>query len=164
MFKGSFVALVTPMHRDGSIDWKSLHDLVEWHIASGTDGIVVAGTTGEAPTLLRDEQYDMIESIVKQVAKRILVIAGTGTNCTHHTLELSLDAKKAGADACLIVTPYYNRPTQQGLFEHYKFIAEKVSLPIIMYNVPFRTGCDMLPETVEKLAKISNIVGIKEAT
>jgi 4-hydroxy-tetrahydrodipicolinate synthase len=164
MFQGSMVALVTPMHPDGRIDKKSLHDLIEWHITSQTDALVVTGTTGEAATLTDEEQFDLITSIVKQVAKRIPVIAGTGTNSTQHTLERTLSAEKAGADAALIVTPYYNKPTQQGLFEHYKTIAEHVSLPIILYNVPGRTACDLLPETVEKLAKLPNIIGIKEAT
>jgi 4-hydroxy-tetrahydrodipicolinate synthase len=164
MFQGSMVALVTPMQADGSVDKKSLHDLVEWHIASKTDGLVVVGTTGEASTLSTEEQFEIIASVVKQVAKRIPVIAGTGTNSTLHTIELTQNAKKAGADAVLIVTPYYNKPSQQGLYEHYKYIAEKVSIPIILYNVPSRTACDMLPETIERLAKISTIIGIKEAT
>lgn len=164
MFQGSMVALVTPMQADGTVDKKSLHDLVEWHIASKTQAIVVVGTTGEASTLTTAEQFDIISSVVKQVAKRIPIIAGTGSNSTQHTIELTENAKKAGADAVLIVTPYYNKPTQQGLFEHYKKIAESVSIPIILYNVPGRTMCDMLPETVARLATISNIIGIKEAT
>lgn len=164
MIKGSLVALVTPMHADGSIDKKSLHELVEWHIDAKTQGFIVAGTTGEASTLTEDEQYTLISAVVTQVAGRVPVIAGTGTNSTEHTIHLTRNAKKAGADAALIVTPYYNKPTQHGLVEHFKTIAEKISLPIILYNVPTRTACDMLPETVEKLAKISNIIGIKEAT
>ncbi|RDI44812.1 4-hydroxy-tetrahydrodipicolinate synthase [Aquicella lusitana] len=164
MFKGSMVALVTPMHDDGSIDKKALEDLVEWHIESKTDAIIVAGTTGESATLNHDEQSDLIARVVKQVAKRIPVIAGTGTNATQTTLTLSENAKRAGADACLIVTPYYNKPTQNGLYQHYKTIAEKIALPVILYNVPGRTSCDMLPETVERLSKIKNIIGIKEAT
>lgn len=164
MFKGSIVALVTPMHSDGSVDNKSLHDLIEWHIDSQTDAIVVVGTTGEASTLETEEQYDIIARVVKQVAKRVPVIAGTGTNSTRHTWELTHNAKKAGADATLIITPYCNKPSQQGLFEHYQFIAKKVPIPIILYNVPGRTACDLRPETVERLSKISNIVGIKEAT
>jgi 4-hydroxy-tetrahydrodipicolinate synthase len=163
MFQGSMVALVTPMQADGTVDKKSLYDLVEWHIASKTQGLVVVGTTGEASTLTTAEQFDIISSVVKQVAKRIPVIAGTGTNSTQHTIELTENAKKAGADAVLIVTPYYNKPSQNGLFEHYKKIAETVSIPIILYNVPGRTACDMLPETVGRLAKIANIIGIKEA-
>lgn len=164
MFQGSMVALVTPMKNDGSVDKESLHDLVELHVASKTDALVVVGTTGEAATLTSDEQFDIISSVVKQVAKRIPVIAGTGTNSTQHTIELTRYAKKAGADAALIVTPYYNKPTQQGLYEHYKQIAESVSIPIILYNVPGRTACDLLPETVGRLAKLPNIIGIKEAT
>ena len=164
MYKGSLVALVTPMHADGTIDKKSLHALIDWHLEAQTDGIVVTGTTGEAATLTEDEQYDIISMVVAQVKGRVPVIAGTGTHSTHHTIELTRNAKKAGADAALIVTPYYNKPTQQGLFEHYKMIAEKVYLPIILYNVPSRTACDLLPETVERLAKIESIIGIKEAT
>ena len=163
MFKGSIVALVTPMQPDGTVDNPSLHDLVEWHIASQTDALVIAGTTGEAATLEPEEQYDMISRVVKQVAKRVPVIAGTGKNSTRHTLELTQNAKQAGADAVLIITPYCNKPSQQGLFEHYKLIAETVSIPIILYNVPGRTGCDLLPETVERLSKLPNIIGIKEA-
>jgi 4-hydroxy-tetrahydrodipicolinate synthase len=164
MFKGSLVALVTPMKLDGSVDYQALHTLVEWHIDSKTDGLVVVGTTGEAATLTSDEQYKIIHSVVTQVAQRIPVIAGTGTHSTHHTLELTQQAKKAGADAALIVTPYYNKPPQRGLYEHYKYIAQHVDLPIILYNVPGRTACDLLPETVAALAKIKNIIGIKEAT
>jgi 4-hydroxy-tetrahydrodipicolinate synthase len=164
MFQGSMVALVTPMQHDGSIDNKSLHDLVEWHLASQTDGLIIAGTTGEGSTLTTEEQFEIVSAVVKQVAKRIPVIAGTGSNSTQHTIELTLNAKKAGADAALIVTPYYNKPSQKGLYEHYKLVAEKCPLPILLYNVPGRTACDMLPETIEKLARISNIVGIKEAT
>jgi 4-hydroxy-tetrahydrodipicolinate synthase len=164
MFKGSMVALVTPMLKDGTVDKQSLHDLVEWHIASKTDALVVVGTTGEAATLTSDEQFDIISSVVQQANKRIPVIAGTGTNSTQHTVELTMYAKKAGADAALIVTPYYNKPTQQGLYEHYKHVAASVDIPIILYNVPGRTACDLLPETVARLSKISNIIGIKEAT
>lgn len=164
MFKGSMVALVTPMQQDGTVDKKALHDLVEWHISSHTQALIIAGTTGEASTLTTEEQFDIISTVVKQVAKRIPVIAGTGSNSTLHTTELTRNAKKAGADGALIVTPYYNKPTQQGLYEHYKHIAESVAIPIILYNVPGRTACDLLPETVGRLAKIPNIVGIKEAT
>lgn len=164
MFKGSMVALVTPMHEDGSIDKKALHDLVEWHIQAKTAALIIAGTTGESATLDYDEQYELIASVVKQVAGRIPVIAGTGTNSTQTTIKLTESAKRAGADACLIVTPYYNKPTQLGLYEHYKTIAEKTQIPIILYNVPGRTCCDLLPETIERLAKIKHIIGIKEAT
>lgn len=164
MIQGSIVALVTPMQVDGSIDKKSLHALIDWHIAEKTDGIVIAGTTGEGSVLTEDEQFALISEVVEQVAGRIPVIAGTGTLSTHHTIHLTRNAEKAGADAALIVTPYYNKPTQLGLFEHYKKIAENVSLPLILYNVPSRTACDILPETVEQLAALSTIIGIKEAT
>lgn len=164
MFEGSAVALVTPMQSHGAIDKTSVENLVEWHIASKTNAIVVAGTTGESPTLTAKEHFELISQIVKQVNKRVPVIAGSGSNSTEHTIELTLQAKKAGADACLIVTPYYNKPTQNGLYEHYKTVAEKTQVPIILYNVPGRTGCDLLPETVERLDKISQIIGIKEAT
>lgn len=164
MFQGAMVALVTPMHPDGSIDKKSLDDLIEWHIESKTTALIVTGTTGESATLTVEEQQDVLSFTLKQVAKRIPVIAGTGSNATHHALELTKKAKQLGADAALIVTPYYNKPTQEGLFEHYKLIASQVALPIILYNVPGRTACDLLPETVSRLAKIKNIIGIKEAT
>lgn len=164
MFKGSSVAIITPMQDDGKIDKKAMQDLLEWHIESGTQAIIVAGTTGEFATLDFDEHSELLSLVVKQVAKRIPVIAGTGTNSTRTSIKYSESAKRAGADALLIVTPYYNKPTQNGLYEHYKMIAETVDLPIIMYNVPGRTACDMLPETVERLSKIKNIVGIKEAT
>jgi 4-hydroxy-tetrahydrodipicolinate synthase len=164
MIKGSVVALVTPMHEDGSVDQKSLASLIEWHIQSKTDGLVVVGTTGEAATLKEEEQTQIIAATVKLVAGRIPVIAGTGTNSTEHTIALTKNAKAAGADAVLIVTPYYNKPTQHGLYEHYKKIAETVSIPTILYNVPSRTACDLLPDTIEKIAKLPNIIGIKEAT
>ena len=164
MFKGSIVALVTPMNEDGTIDRVALKELIEWHIQSKTDAIVSAGTTGECATLEPDEQFELIRLTVEYVAGRIPVIAGTGTNSTRTTIKHSENAKRAGVDACLIVTPYYNKPTQNGLFQHYKTIAEKIALPIIIYNVPSRTACDILPETIERLAKIPNIIGIKEAT
>lgn len=164
MFGGSMVALVTPMHADGSIDIDSLHNLIEFHIDSGTDAIVAVGTTGESATLTVDEHCAVIEHVVKQVNHRIPVIAGTGANATEEAIILTQHAKRLGVDAALLVTPYYNRPTQQGLYLHYKAIAEAVDLPQILYNVPSRTACDLLPETVAKLADIANIVGIKEAT
>lgn len=164
MIKGSLVALVTPMQADGSIDKKSLHQLVEWHLAEKTDGFIIAGTTGEGSTLSEEEQFDILSQVVKQVAGRVPVIAGTGTLSTHHTIQLTKNAQKAGANAALIVTPYYNKPTQNGLFEHYKKITEHVSLPIVLYNVPSRTACDILPETVERLTVLPTIIGIKEAT
>ena len=158
------VALITPMHDDGSIDKQALHDLVEWHIASKTTALIIAGTTGESATLDTDEQFELLSLVIKQVAGRIPVIAGTGTNSTRTTIKLSENAKRAGANACLIVTPYYNRPPQNGLYQHYKTIAEQVDMPIIIYNVPGRTACDILPETVERLAALKNIIGIKEAS
>lgn len=164
MFKGSMVALVTPMQADGSIDKAALHNLVEWHIESKTDGIIVVGTTGEAPTLSPEEQLEIISLVVEQVNGRIPVIAGTGTNATQTTIKHTLNAQKYGADACLVVTPYYNKPNQNGLYQHFKMLAENTDIPLILYNVPGRTGCDLLPETIEKLAKITNIIGIKEAT
>lgn len=164
MFKGSMVALITPMHDDGSVDKDALHQLVEWHIQAGTDALIIAGTTGESATLEPDEQFDLVSTVVKQVAGRIPVIAGTGTNSTRTTIKLTQLAKQAGAVACLIVTPYYNKPTQEGLYQHYKTVAEQTDIPIILYNVPGRTACDLLPETIERLSKIKNIIGIKEAT
>jgi len=164
MFKGSMVAIITPMHDDGSIDKNALHDLVEWHIESKTDAIIVVGTTGESATLDTDEQFELISSVVKQAAGRLPIIAGTGTNSTRTTIKLTENAKRAGADACLIVTPYYNKPTQNGLYQHFKTVAESIDIPVILYNVPGRTGCDMLPDTVARLSNIKNIIGIKEAT
>jgi 4-hydroxy-tetrahydrodipicolinate synthase len=164
MFYGSLVALVTPMQTDGTIDKEALKELIEWHIRSKTDGLVIAGTTGESATLSYDEQHDLIAFAVKTAAGRIPIIAGTGSNSTEATIKLSLNAEKAGAQACLIVTPYYNKPTQDGLYKHYKAVAERVHIPIILYNVPGRTGCDLLPTTVERLAELPQIMGIKEAT
>lgn len=164
MFKGSMAAIITPMHEDGSIDKEALAELVEWHIQNGTDAIIATGTTGESVTLDADEQFEVNSIVVKQAAGRIPVIAGTGSNSTRTVIKLSEQAKRAGVDALLIVTPYYNKPTQNGLFEHYKKIAEHCDLPIILYNVPSRTACDILPETVERLSKVKNIIGIKEAT
>lgn len=163
MIKGSIVAIVTPMFPDGAVDWDSLSALVEWHITEGTDGIVAVGTTGESATLDVDEHIEVIRRVVKLAKKRVPVIAGTGANSTSEAIELTQAAKEAGADAALLVTPYYNKPPQEGLFRHYKAIAEAVELPIILYNVPGRTGCDMLPATVARLAKIKNIIGLKEA-
>ncbi len=164
MFEGSCVALVTPMKSTGEIDENALNSLVEWHIQEGTDAIVVCGTTGESSTLTPDEHHHVIALVNKAVNKRIPVIAGTGTNATASTIELTARAKETGVDACLIVTPYYNRPTQTGLIAHYQAIAKAVNIPIILYNVPTRTACDMLPATVGELSKIPTIVGIKEAT
>jgi 4-hydroxy-tetrahydrodipicolinate synthase len=164
IIQGSIVAIVTPMFEDGSVDWKSLEKLVEWHIAEGTNSIVAVGTTGEASTLSMAEHTQVIKEIIRVADRRIPVIAGTGANSTHEAIELTREAKELGADAALLVTPYYNKPTQEGLFQHYKAIAEAVDLPIILYNVPGRTGVDMENETVIRLADIANIVGIKDAT
>ena len=164
MIRGSIVALITPMQADGSVDWEVLDALVDWHIENGTHGIVPVGTTGESATLNPEEHCDVIKRVVSRVAGRVPVIAGTGANATAEALHLTTEAKKAGADACLLVTPYYNKPTQEGLYQHYKLIAETVDIPQVLYNVPGRTACDMLPETVARLCKLQNIVGIKEAT
>ncbi len=164
MIQGSIVALVTPMTEDGAVDEVSLKKLIEFHIEQGTDALVAVGTTGESATLDEDEHCRVIKLTVDTVAGRIPVIAGTGANCTREAIQLTQRAKQAGADACLLVTPYYNKPTQEGLYLHYKAIAEAVDIPQILYNVPGRTACDMLPETVGRLAKINNIVGVKEAT
>ena len=165
MIRGSIVALVTPMHSDSlEVDWDALKRLVAWHIEQGTDSIVAVGTTGESATLNVSEHSAVIRFVVEQAAGCIPVIAGTGANSTSEAIELTQGAKQAGADACLLVTPYYNKPTQEGLYQHYKAIAEAVAIDQILYNVPGRTACDMLPETVVRLSAIPNIVGIKEAT
>lgn len=164
MITGSIVALVTPMKDNGEIDWVGLDKVVDLHLDKGTDSIVAVGTTGESATLDCKEHCAVIKRVVERVSGRIPVIAGTGANSTTEAIELTEEAKKAGADACLLVTPYYNKPTQEGLYLHYKAIAEAVDIPQILYNVPGRTACDMLPETALRLADIPNIVGIKEAT
>ncbi|HEX4870440.1 MAG TPA: 4-hydroxy-tetrahydrodipicolinate synthase [Moraxellaceae bacterium] len=164
MISGSIVALVTPMHRDGAVDWEALQRLVEWHVAEGTNAIVAVGTTGESATLDVDEHLAVIRTVVKVAAGRIPVIAGTGANSTREAIELTRAAVDTGADASLLVTPYYNKPTQEGLYQHYKAIAEAVALPQILYNVPGRTGVDMQNATVARLAGLPNIVGIKDAT
>ena len=158
------VALVTPMDAQGQLDWASLAKLVDFHLQEGTNAIVAVGTTGESATLDVTEHVEVIRRVVDQVNGRIPVIAGTGGNSTRESVELTAAAKDVGADACLLVTPYYNKPTQEGLYQHFRHIAESVAIPQILYNVPGRTVCDMLPETVERLAKIGNIIGIKEAT
>jgi 4-hydroxy-tetrahydrodipicolinate synthase len=163
MFTGSIVAIVTPF-RNNAIDEEKLRELVEFQIASGTDGIVPCGTTGEASTLDYAEHDRVIEIVVQQVKGRVPVIAGTGSNSTTEAIEMTAHAKKIGADGALLVTPYYNKPSQEGLYRHYKAIADAVALPQVLYNVPGRTGVNLLPETVARLAEISNIVAIKEAT
>ena len=163
MLKGSIVAIVTPFKK-GRVDEKAYGDLIEWHIAQGTNAIVPCGTTGESSTLDYKEHFRVIDIAVKAVHKRVPVIAGTGANSTDETVEITKYAKKSGADAVLLVTPYYNKPTQEGLYRHYKTVAEKVDIPIVLYNVPGRTAVNMLPATVARLAEIKNIVAIKEAT
>lgn len=163
MFTGSLVALVTPMHGDGSVDYESLRRLVDFHVAEGTDAIISVGTTGESATLDFDEHMEVIGRTLEYAAGRIPIIAGTGANATREAIELTRNAKQVGAQACLLVTPYYNKPTQEGLYRHYRAVAEAVEIPQILYNVPGRTGCDMLPTTVERLAGTPNIVGLKEA-
>jgi 4-hydroxy-tetrahydrodipicolinate synthase len=163
MFSGSIVALVTPMQADGTVDNGALERLVDFHVSNGTNAIVAVGTTGESPTLSVEEHIDVVKCVVARAAKRIPVIAGTGANSTREAIELTQLAKDVGADACLSVTPYYNKPTQEGLYQHFKAIAEAVSVPILLYNVPGRTACDLKPETVERLAQLPNIVGLKEA-
>lgn len=151
------------MAADGRIDFKALDALVDWHVVEGTDAIVAVGTTGESATLDADEHLDVIRRIIGVVHGRVPVIAGTGANSTREAIDLTAEAQHAGADFCLLVTPYYNRPPQEGLYRHFKAVAENVDVPLILYNVPSRTGCDMLPATVARLAHIPNIVGIKEA-
>jgi len=164
MFHGSMVALVTPMDPDGGLDIPALERLVEFHVSEGSDGIVAVGTTGESATVDFEEHCALIRRIVELAAGRLPVIAGTGANSTREAIELTRCAMQAGADACLLVTPYYNKPTQEGLYLHHKAVAEAVAIPQILYNVPGRTACDMQPETAIRLAAISNIIGIKEAT
>lgn len=164
MLKGSLVALVTPMNDDGSIDWDRYRALVDFHVEQGTDGIVVVGTTGESPTVDYNEHCELIRAAVEQARGRIPIIAGTGANSTREAIELTQCAKEQGAQSCLLVSPYYNKPTQEGLYRHYKAIAEAVDIPQILYNVPGRTASDMANDTVLRLAEIPNIVGIKDAT
>ncbi len=165
VFKGAAVAIITPMLEDGRVNYPKLGEIIEYQIANKTDAIVICGTTGEASTLSHEEHLETIDYCVKKVAKRVPVIAGTGSNCTETAIYLSQEAEKSGADALLVVTPYYNKATQKGLIAHYTAVAESVELPIIMYNVPGRTGCNIQPETAAFLAKnVKNIVGIKEAS
>ncbi len=164
MFRGSMVALITPMHQNGDVDEQALERLVGFHLENDTDAIVAMGTTGESATFDYAEHIQVVKQIVNYVGGAIPVIAGTGANSTKEATELTAAAKQVGVDACLLVTPYYNKPTQEGLYQHYKLIAKTVAIPQILYNVPSRTGCDLLPETVARLAPIANIIGLKEAT
>lgn len=164
IFKGSIVALITPFRKNGSIDHGLVRELVEWHIASGTNAIVPCATTGESPTLSHDEHDEVIATVVKAVNKRIPVLAGCGSNCTEESLRLIKHAESVGADGALVITPYYNKPTQEGMLAHYESLSSATKLPIVIYNVPGRTGVNIKPETVAKLSKIENIVGIKEAS
>jgi 4-hydroxy-tetrahydrodipicolinate synthase len=163
MISGSIVAIVTPMHESGAVDVEALRGLVDWHVAEGTDAIVAVGTTGESATLDVDEHVAVIRHVVEFAKGRVPVIAGTGANSTTEAIELTRAGKAAGAQACLMVTPYYNKPPQEGLYRHYRKVAETVDIPIILYNVPGRTGCDMQPATVKRLAEVPNIAGLKEA-
>ena len=164
MLKGSLVALITPMNQDGSINYEQLHDLIDWHIENGTDGIVTVGTTGESATLPVEEHLAVIEATVKHVNKRVPVIAGTGANNTVEAIALSKAAEQAGADYTLSVVPYYNKPSQEGIYQHFKAIAEATSIPMVIYNVPGRTVVSMSNDTILRLAEIPNIVGVKEAS
>jgi len=161
---GSIVALVTPLHEDGSVDYDSLRKLIDWHIAEGTNCIGVVGTTGESPTVSVDEHREIIRVSVEQAAGRVPIMAGAGANSTLEAIELSEYAKKVGADCTLQVVPYYNKPTQEGIYQHFKAIVEAVDIPVVLYNVPGRTVADMLPETALRLAKLPGVIGIKEAT
>ena len=164
MFTGSMVAIATPMQEDGSVDYESLDKLVDFHLENKTDVIIPAGTTGESATLDHEEHCEVIKRVVERVKGRVPVVGGTGANSTWEAISLTRCAAEAGVDACLLVTPYYNKPTQEGLYQHYKKVAEEVDIPQILYNVPGRTACDMMPETVGRLANIENIIGIKEAS
>ncbi|MBT8419439.1 MAG: 4-hydroxy-tetrahydrodipicolinate synthase [Gammaproteobacteria bacterium] len=164
MFQGSMVALVTPMYTNGELDYEGLARLVEFHVGNGTDAIVAVGTTGESATLDEKEHCEVIRQVVAFARGRVPVIAGTGSNSTVEAIIFTRCAKDHGADACLLVTPYYNKPTQEGLYRHYKMVAETVDIPQILYNVPGRTACDLLPDTVKRLSQIDNIIGIKEAS
>ena len=163
MFSGSLVAIVTPF-RNGKVDERALADLIEWQIANGTDGIVPCGTTGESATLTHEEHHRVVRLTVEVVNRRVPVIAGTGSNSTDEAISLTRHAKQAGAEAALLITPYYNKPTQEGLYRHYKAVAEAVDLPLVLYNIPGRTGVNMLPATVARLAVMKNVVGIKEGS
>jgi len=164
MVSGSIVALVTPMNKAGEIDWPVLNNLVDFHLQEGTHGIVAVGTSGESPTLPVNEHLEVVSRIIERVGGKIPVIAGTGANSTSEAIELTDEARKLGADGALLVTPYYNKPTQEGLYRHFMAIADAVEIPQILYNVPGRTCCDLLPDTLDRLASHANIIGIKEAT
>lgn len=165
IFKGAGVAIVTPFHEDGSVNYEKFAELIEFQIQNGTDAIIVCGTTGESSTLTHEEHLNVIKFCAEKVNKRIPVVAGTGSNCTSTAVYLSTEAEKYGVDGLLLVTPYYNKATQNGLFEHFKKVADSVKLPIILYNVPSRTGCNIMPQTAVRLcSEVSNIVGIKEAS
>lgn len=164
MFHGSIVAIVTPMKASGEVDYGSMRDLLDWHINNKTSAVVILGTTGESATVTGQDRIELIKSSIHHISNRIPVIVGTGTNSTESTIELTRQAMDLGADATLLVTPYYNKPTQEGLYQHYKTVAQAVAIPQILYNVPSRTGCDLLPETIKKLADVPNIIGVKEAT
>jgi len=163
MFTGSMVALVTPF-KNGAVDWQSLEALIDFHLQSGTHGIVPCGTTGESATLSHEEHDDVIRAVIKAVNKRIPVIAGTGSNSTDEGVRLTREAEKSGADGALMISPYYNRPTQEGIYQHYKKVAAAVGIPIIVYNIPGRTGSKIEPETLARMSEIKNIAGVKEAT
>jgi 4-hydroxy-tetrahydrodipicolinate synthase len=163
MFAGSMVALVTPF-RDGKVDWQSLEALLDFHITNGTNGIVPCGTTGESATLTPQEHDEVIKAVVKGVNKRVSVIAGTGSNSTDEGIRLTRAAEKSGADGALMISPYYNRPTQEGIYQHYKKVADSVGIPVIVYNIPGRTGSKIEPETLARLSEIKNVAGVKEAT
>jgi 4-hydroxy-tetrahydrodipicolinate synthase len=163
MFAGSMVALVTPF-KDGGVDWQSLEGLVDFHIQNGTNGIVPCGTTGESATLDHGEHHEVIKAVVKAVKKRVPVIAGTGSNSTQEAVDLTIGAERAGADGALMISPYYNRPMQEGIYQHYKQVASSVGIPIIIYNIPARTGSKIEPETLARLSEIKNVAGVKEAT
>ena len=164
MLTGSLVAIVTPLNEDGNVDYEQLKQLIDWHIASGTDGIVVVGTTGESATLSVDEHLTVVETAVKHVKGKIKIIAGAGANNTREAIHLAREAEEAGADMTLSVVPYYNKPNQEGIYQHFRTIAEATKIPMILYNVPGRTVADMLPKTILRLAEIDNIIGVKEAT
>tara|TARA_B110000977_G_scaffold152965_1_gene194296 strand:+ start:4365 stop:5240 length:876 start_codon:yes stop_codon:yes gene_type:complete len=164
MFTGSMVAIATPMREDGAVDYDALAGLVDFHLQNETDVIIPAGTTGESATLNHEEHCEVIRFVVAEVKGRVPVVGGTGANSTWEAISLTQCAADAGVDACLLVTPYYNKPTQEGLYQHYKKVAEEVDVPQILYNVPGRTACDMLPETIQRLSQVDNIVGVKEAS